>query len=85
MGAGPPPGGGWRPQRPLRVARHARCRSPRRAPALVEHAFRTFPSATSAPRRLRTVYQVRLGDVGRTWEVHCTETAARVRRGATGP
>jgi pimeloyl-ACP methyl ester carboxylesterase len=28
-------------------------------------------------------YHVRLGDVGRTWEVRCTERTARVRRGAT--
>jgi pimeloyl-ACP methyl ester carboxylesterase len=28
-------------------------------------------------------YHVRLGDVGRTWEIRCTEHTARVRRGAT--
>jgi pimeloyl-ACP methyl ester carboxylesterase len=53
--------------------------------ALVEHAFRTLPERyLGAPAGFDAVYQVRLGDLGRTWEVHCTENAARVRRGATG-
>jgi pimeloyl-ACP methyl ester carboxylesterase len=52
---------------------------------LVEHAFRTLPERyLGAPAGFDAVYQVRLGDLGRTWEVHCTEKAARVRRGATG-
>jgi pimeloyl-ACP methyl ester carboxylesterase len=53
--------------------------------ALVEHAFRTLPERyLGAAPGFDATYQVRLGDVGRTWEVHCTENTARVRRGATG-
>src|SRR4051812_46001477 len=51
---------------------------------LVEDAFRTLPERyLGAPPGFDVTYHVRLGDVGRTWEVRCTEHTARVRRGAT--
>src|SRR5882757_4962587 len=76
--------GRWRPQRPLGWPAMPGAGAPGERLALVEHAFRTLPERyLGAPAGFDTVYQVRLGDVGRTWEVHCTETAARVRRGAT--
>src|SRR3954453_22468681 len=51
---------------------------------LVEDAFRTLPERyLGAHPGFDVTYHVRLGDVGRTWEVRCTEHAARVRRGAT--
>jgi pimeloyl-ACP methyl ester carboxylesterase len=51
---------------------------------LVEDAFRTLPERyLGAPAGFDVTYHVRLGDVGRTWEVRCTEHTARVRRGAT--
>jgi pimeloyl-ACP methyl ester carboxylesterase len=52
--------------------------------ALVEEAFRTLPERyLGAERGFDATYHVRLGDVGRTWEVRCTEHGARVRRGVT--
>jgi pimeloyl-ACP methyl ester carboxylesterase len=51
---------------------------------LVEDAFRTLPDRyLGAHPGFDVTYHVRLGDVGRTWEVRCTEHTARVRRGAT--
>src|SRR3954447_941856 len=51
---------------------------------LVEDAFRTLPDRyLGVHPGFDVTYHVRLGDVGRTWEVRCTEHAARVRRGAT--
>ena len=51
---------------------------------LVEDAFRTLPERyLGAHPGFDVTYHVRLGDVGRTWEVRCTEHSARVRRGAT--
>jgi pimeloyl-ACP methyl ester carboxylesterase len=51
---------------------------------LVEDAFRTLPERyLGAHPGFDVTYHVRLGDVGRTWEVRCTEHTARVRRGAT--
>ena len=51
---------------------------------LVEEAFRTLPDRyLGAHPGFDVTYHVRLGDVGRTWEVRCTERTARVRRGAT--
>jgi pimeloyl-ACP methyl ester carboxylesterase len=51
---------------------------------LVEEAFRTLPDRyLGAHPGFDVTYHVRLGDVGRTWEIRCTEHTARVRRGAT--
>jgi pimeloyl-ACP methyl ester carboxylesterase len=51
---------------------------------LVEDAFRTLPERyLGAHPGFDVTYHVRLGDVGRTWEIRCTEHTARVRRGAT--
>jgi pimeloyl-ACP methyl ester carboxylesterase len=51
---------------------------------LVEDAFRTLPERyLGACPGFDVTYHVRLGDVGRTWEVRCTEHTVRVRRGAT--
>src|SRR5436190_1396396 len=51
---------------------------------LVEEAFRTLPERyLGAHPGFDVTYHVRLGDVGRTWEVRCTEHTARVRRGGT--
>jgi pimeloyl-ACP methyl ester carboxylesterase len=50
----------------------------------VEDAFRTLPVRyLGAPEGFDATYHVRLGDVGRTWEVRCTTHGARVRRGVT--
>jgi pimeloyl-ACP methyl ester carboxylesterase len=52
--------------------------------ALVQDAFRTLPGRyLGAPEGFDATYHVRLGDVGRTWEVRCTEHGARVRSGAS--
>jgi pimeloyl-ACP methyl ester carboxylesterase len=51
---------------------------------LVEEAFRTLPERyLGATPGFDATYQVRLGDVGHTWEVRCTTHGARVRKGAT--
>src|SRR3954449_12540681 len=51
---------------------------------LVEDAFRTLPERyLGAHPGFDVTYHVRLGDVGRTSEVHCTEDTALLRRGAT--
>lgn len=51
---------------------------------MVGDAFRTLPERyLGAHRGFDVTYHVRLGDVGRTWEVRCTEHGARVRRGCT--
>jgi len=51
---------------------------------LVEQAFRTLPERyLGAEPGFDATYHVRLGDVGHTWEVRCTERAARVRKGVT--
>jgi pimeloyl-ACP methyl ester carboxylesterase len=49
----------------------------------VERGFRTLPDRYlgSSPG-FDASYQVRLGDIGHTWEVRCTEHGARVRKGA---
>jgi pimeloyl-ACP methyl ester carboxylesterase len=50
----------------------------------VEEAFRTLPERyLGAAPGFDATYQVRLGDVGHTWEVRCTTHGARVRKGAT--
>ena len=57
-----------------------------RALALVEEGFRTLPERyLGAPKGFDATYHVRLGDVGHTWEVRCTEHGARVRKGITAP
>ena len=52
--------------------------------ARVEDAFRTLPERyLGAAEGFDATYQVRLGDIGRTWEIRCTATTAHVRRGAS--
>jgi pimeloyl-ACP methyl ester carboxylesterase len=52
--------------------------------ALVEQAFRTLPDRyLGAEPGFDATYHLRLGDVGHTWEVRCTEHGARVRKGVT--
>lgn len=52
--------------------------------ALVEQAFRTLADRyLGAEPGFDATYHVRLGDVGHTWEVRCTEHGARVRKGVT--
>jgi pimeloyl-ACP methyl ester carboxylesterase len=52
--------------------------------ALVEEGFRTLPERyLGAAQGFDATYHVRLGDVGRTWEVRCTTHGARVRKGST--
>jgi pimeloyl-ACP methyl ester carboxylesterase len=50
----------------------------------LDEAFRTLPERyLGAPEGFDATYHVRLGDVGRTWEVRCTTHGARVRKGST--
>ncbi|HEX8087177.1 MAG TPA: alpha/beta fold hydrolase [Solirubrobacteraceae bacterium] len=50
----------------------------------MEAAFRTLPERyLGATPGFDATYQIRLGDVGHTWEVRCTTHGARVRKGAT--
>jgi pimeloyl-ACP methyl ester carboxylesterase len=52
--------------------------------ALVDEAFRTLPDRyLGADPGFDATYHVRLGDIGRTWEVRATTHGARVRRGAS--
>lgn len=49
---------------------------------LVEEGFRTLPERyLGAPAGFDVTYHVRLGDIGHTFEVRCTEHGARVRKG----
>jgi pimeloyl-ACP methyl ester carboxylesterase len=61
--------------------------TPLRSPTLleqVEEAFRTLPSRyLGAPAGFDATYHVRLGDIGHTFEVRCTEAVARVRKGTS--
>jgi pimeloyl-ACP methyl ester carboxylesterase len=51
---------------------------------LVEQHFRTLAERyLGAEPGFDATYHVRLGDVGHTWEVRCTEHGARVRKGVT--
>ena len=51
----------------------------------VDDAFRTLPERyLGAPPGFDATWQIRLGDLGHTWEVRCTHHGARVRRGVTG-
>jgi pimeloyl-ACP methyl ester carboxylesterase len=48
----------------------------------VERAFRSLPERyLGAPAGFDASWHVRLGDIGRSWEVHCTTHGARVRSG----
>ena len=50
----------------------------------VEDAFRTLPERyLGATPGFDATYQIRLGDIGHTWEVRCSTHGARVRKGAT--
>jgi pimeloyl-ACP methyl ester carboxylesterase len=50
--------------------------------ALVEAGFHTLPERyLGAPEGFDVTYHVRLGDLGHTFEVRCTEHGARVRKG----
>src|SRR5689334_19745798 len=52
--------------------------------ARVAEAFRQLPSRyLGAEPGFDATYHVRLGDIGRSWEVRCTAHGARVRAGAT--
>jgi pimeloyl-ACP methyl ester carboxylesterase len=48
----------------------------------VDRAFRSLPDRyLGAPPGFDASWHVRLGDIGRSWEVHCTTHGARVRAG----
>src|SRR5215203_4307598 len=52
--------------------------------ARVAEAFHTLPARyLGAEPGFDATYHVRLGDIGRSWEVRCTALGARVRAGAT--
>ena len=52
--------------------------------ARVAEAFRLLPGRyLGAAPGFDATYHIRLGDIGRTWEVRCTTHGARVRAGAT--
>src|SRR3954447_496725 len=52
--------------------------------ARVAEAFRQLPSRyLGAEPGFDATYHIRLGDIGRSWEVRCTALGARVRAGAT--
>jgi pimeloyl-ACP methyl ester carboxylesterase len=54
-------------------------------PNALESAFRTLPERyLGAAPGFDATWQVRLGDVGQTWEIRCTSHGARVRKGAAG-
>src|SRR5215210_103985 len=53
--------------------------------AEVQDAFRSLPARyLGAHHDFDATYHLRLGDIGRTWEVRCTTHGARVRAGVTG-
>src|SRR3954462_109273 len=52
--------------------------------AHVAQALRSLPSRyLAAEPGFDAAYHIRLGDIGRSWEVRCTPIGARVRAGAT--
>src|SRR3954451_13017987 len=52
--------------------------------ARVAEAFHTLPARyLGAEPGFDATYHIRLGDIGRCWEVRCTALGARVRAGAT--
>jgi pimeloyl-ACP methyl ester carboxylesterase len=58
--------------------------SPAQRLALVQDAFRTLPERyLGAPDGFDATYHVRLGDVGRSWEVRATAHGVRVHRDGT--
>ena len=70
----------------LRMASEVPGAAPRPASLLaaVEAAFRTLPARyLGAPPGFDATYHVRLGDIGHTFEVRCTEAVARVRKGTS--
>jgi pimeloyl-ACP methyl ester carboxylesterase len=53
-------------------------------PGRVAEAFRTLPERyLGAEPGFDATYHLRIGDIGRTWEIRCTTHGARVRSGAT--
>ncbi len=53
--------------------------------AEVERAFRSLPERyLGAPAGFDATWHLRLGDIGRSWEIHCTTHGARVRAGMSG-
>jgi pimeloyl-ACP methyl ester carboxylesterase len=51
---------------------------------LVENGFRSLPERyLGADPGFDSTYQIKLCDLGHTWEVRCTSNAARVRKGAS--
>ena len=52
--------------------------------AVVEKAFRSLPERyLGADPGFDATYRIRLGDLGHTWEVRCTQHGARVHKGGT--
>ncbi len=52
--------------------------------AEIDEAFRTLPARyLGAAKSFDATYHVRLGDVGHTFEVRCTEATVRVRKGTS--
>lgn len=57
---------------------------PARRLAAVDEAFASLPDRyLGADPDFDATYQIRLCDIGRTWEVRCTSHGARVRKGGT--
>jgi hypothetical protein len=57
---------------------------PARRLAAVDEAFASLPERfLGAGPGFDATYQIRLCDIGRTWEVRCTRHGARVRKGGT--
>ncbi len=78
MGKGQPPSGASQDHSRARVSLHAQ--RVRR----VEEAFRTLPSRyLGAGPGFDATYQVRLGDVGRTWQVRARDERCEVRPSPT--
>jgi len=62
----------------------ARTVSNRERLEIVEHGFRSLPDRyLGAHGGFDATYQIKLCDVGHTWEVRCDRHAARVRKGAS--
>ena len=52
--------------------------------AIVEQAFNSLPERyLGADPRFDAKYEVKLCDLGQTWEIHCSAPSVRVRKGAT--
>jgi pimeloyl-ACP methyl ester carboxylesterase len=75
---------GWRPVQWVLSAAVSGSHLSQDRLSLVDEAFRTLPERyLGAEPGFDATYHVRLGDVGRTWEVRCTTHGARVRAGVT--